>query len=225
VLAEASRKYGIPIREHELVCAPINSPEGQRYFGAMCCALNYAHANRQVIAHLVRQGFEKIFPKAEVKTFYEISHNSCKAEMHKIDGKMKKVYVHRKGATRAFGPERKELPAAYRSIGQPVLIGGTMGTASYIMHGVPSGEKAFFSACHGAGRAMSRTQAKKKWWGSRLVQELQAAGIYVKGHSMAGLAEEAPLAYKPVEDVVDAIHFAGLANKVARLKPIGNIKG
>lgn len=225
VLAEASRKYGIPIKEHELVCAPINSDEGQRYIGAMKCALNYAYANRQVIVHLVRQGFSKIFPKAEVKTLYEISHNSCKAEKHIINNKLKSVYVHRKGATRAFGPDREELPSAYRTIGQPVLIGGTMGTSSYILHGVKTGSKAFFSACHGAGRAMSRTQAKRTWRGTTLIQELANKGIYIKCHSMPGLAEEAPPAYKPVEDVVNSIHNAELAAKVARLKPIGNIKG
>lgn len=225
VLADASRKYEIPIRERELVCAPVNSKEGQNYFGAMCCALNYAHANRQVIAHLVREEMEKMFPKANVQTFYEVSHNSCKLEEHKIDGKMKKVYVHRKGATRAFGPGRKEVPAKYRSIGQPVLIGGTMGTASYIMHGVESGDRSFFSACHGAGRAMSRTSALKQWRGSEIVEELGKRGIYVKGHSISGLAEEAPGAYKEVDDVVDAIHDAKLSFKVARLKPIGNIKG
>lgn len=225
VLAEASRKYGIPIRDRELVCAPINSEEGRKYFGAMCCALNYAHANRQVIAHLVRESFKKIFPKSEVETFYEISHNSCKAEKHNIDGKNKIVYVHRKGATRAFGPGREELPRVYRTIGQPVLIGGTMGTYSYILHGIPEGEKSFFSVCHGAGRAMSRTAAKKKFWGTTLIKELEAKGIYVKAHSMSGLAEEAPGAYKAVEDVVEAIHKANLAKKVARLKPIGNIKG
>ncbi|MGB9708221.1 MAG: RtcB family protein [Candidatus Pacearchaeota archaeon] len=225
VLADASRKYNIPIHERELVCAPINSEEGRRYFGAMCCALNYAHANRQVIAHLVRQGFEKVFPKSKVETFYEISHNSCKAEKHSINGKSKVVYVHRKGATRAFGPDREELPKVYRALGQPVLIGGTMGTYSYILHGTKDGEKAFYSACHGAGRAMSRTSAKKKFWGSTLINELEARGVYVKAHSMSGLAEEAPLAYKAVEDVVDAIHYANLSKKVARLKPIGNIKG
>lgn len=224
-LAEASRKYAIPLRDRELVCAPINSEEGQRYFGAMCCALNYAHANRQVIAHLVRQGFEKIFPKSTIETFYEISHNSCKIEKHVIDGAVKKVYVHRKGATRAFGPDKDEVSSFYRKIGQPVLIGGTMGTYSYILHGTSDGEKAFYSACHGAGRAMSRTQAKKMWRGTTLITELEKKGIYIKAHSMSGLAEEAPLAYKPVEDVVDAIHCANLARKVARLKPIGNIKG
>ncbi|MEM4703323.1 MAG: RtcB family protein [Candidatus Pacearchaeota archaeon] len=225
VLAEASRKYKIPIRDRELVCAPIQSDEGHRYFGAMCCALNYAHANRQVIAHLVRQGCEKIFPKTDIKTFYEVSHNSCKAEKHKVNNKISEVYVHRKGATRAFCPERKELPKAYRTIGQPVLIGGTMGTASYILHGTKEGSKAFFSSCHGAGRAMSRTQAKKQWRGTKLIEELNVKGIYVKCHSFSGLAEEAPFAYKPVEDVVDSTHNAGLAKKVCRLKPIGNIKG
>lgn len=225
VLAEASRKYNIPIHERELVCAPINSEEGKRYFGAMCCALNYAHANRQVIASLVRDGFKKVFPKSEVNTFYEISHNSCKAENHNVDGKIKTVYVHRKGATRAFGPGRGELPKTYRNLGQPVLIGGTMGTYSYVLHGTRDGEKAFFSACHGAGRAMSRTSAKKKFWGSTLIKELENKGVYVRAHSMSGLAEEAPGAYKAVEEVVDAIHYANLARKVARLKPIGNIKG
>ena len=225
ILAEASRKYNIKIRERELVCAPIQSEEGQRYFGAVCCALNYAHANRQVIAHLTRQVVEKIFPRAKVETFYEISHNSCKAEKHIIDGKEKLVYVHRKGATRAFGPERSELPPAYRSIGQPVLIGGTMGTASFILHGTKEGAKAFYSACHGAGRAMSRTKAKKQWRGTAIIEELAKKGIYVRGHSMPGIAEEAPLAYKAVEAVVDSIHNAGLARKVAKLKPIGNIKG
>ncbi|HDI03152.1 MAG TPA: RtcB family protein [Candidatus Pacearchaeota archaeon] len=225
ILANASRKYGIPIRDRELVCAPIESDEGKTYFGAVCAALNYAHANRQVIVHLVREVFEKVFPKARVETFYEISHNSCKAEKHKVDGKEKVLYVHRKGATRAFGPEREELPKAYRKIGQPVLIGGTMGTYSYILHGTKEGAKAFFSACHGAGRAMSRTKAKKKWHGKTLIKELEKKGVYVRCHSFPGLAEEAPLAYKPVEDVVEAIHNARLARKVVRLRPIGNIKG
>jgi len=225
VLADASRKYNIPIKEHELVSAPILSPEGQKYFSAMSCALNYAHANRQIITHLAREGFKKVFPNSEVHTFYEVNHNSAKIEHHKVEGKIKKLYVHRKGATRAFGPDREEVPKAYRSIGQPVLIGGTMGTQSFILHGVKEGERAFFSACHGAGRAMSRTQAMKMWRGSNIVRELEAKGIYVKGHSWAGLAEEAPLAYKAVEDVVDSIHEANLAKKICRMKPIGNIKG
>jgi len=225
VLAEASRKYNIPIMERELVCAPIKSEEGKQYFGAMCCALNYAHANRQVIAHLVRQGFEKIFPNGKVETFYEVSHNSCKLERHEINGKMKEVYVHRKGATRAFGPNREEIPRAYRKIGQPVLIGGTMGTSSYILHGIEGGNRAFFSSCHGAGRAMSRTQALKSWRGDKVIKELEEQGIYIRCHSYSGLAEEAPKAYKDVRDVVDSIHEAKLAKKVCRLRPIGNIKG
>ncbi len=224
VLAEASRKYNIPIRERELVCAPIKSKEGQDYFGAMCCALNYAHANRQVIAHIVREGFEKIC-KGKLETFYEVSHNSCKLEKHEIDGKMKEVYVHRKGATRAFGPGREEVPKAYRKVGQPILIGGTMGTASYILHGIEEGSKSFFSSCHGAGRAMSRTQASNTWRGDKVIKELEEKGIYVRCHSYAGLAEEAPKAYKDVRDVVDSIHEAKLARKVCRLRPIGNIKG
>jgi tRNA-splicing ligase RtcB len=224
--ADASRKYGIPIREKELVCAPIKSEEGQKYFSAMNCGINYAFANRQVIAHLVRQSFSKIFPGQDVKTLYDVGHNTCKIENHKVDGKMKELYVHRKGATRAFGPGREELPKIYQKTGQPVIIGGTMGTSSYLLVGTSKGEeKAFASCCHGAGRAMSRTQASKTWNGEKVINDLQKKGIYVKCHSFEGLAEEAPDAYKPVEEVVDSIHFAELARKVCKLKPIGNIKG
>jgi tRNA-splicing ligase RtcB len=226
LLAEASRKYGIPIRERELVCAPIDSPEGRRYFSAVNCAINYAFANRQVITHLVRLGFEKILPKADIHMLYDIGHNTCKVERHQIGGRLKEVYVHRKGATRAFGPSRENLPSDYRGIGQPVIVGGTMGTSSYILVGTDYGEQvAFASVCHGAGRRMSRKKAKKTWRGDRLIRELEARGIYVRGHSLAGLAEEAPGAYKDVSAVVDAIHSAGLAGKVARLKPAGCIKG
>jgi tRNA-splicing ligase RtcB len=225
-LAEASKKYNIPIRDRELVCAPIRSPEGERYFSAVCAAINCALANRQVIAHLVRQGFEKVIPEAEVRMLYDISHNTCKEEEHRVDGKKKKVYVHRKGATRAFGPGRPEIPAEYKKAGQPVLIGGTMGTQSYVMVGTEYGtEQAFGSACHGAGRAMSRTQAKKQWWGEKISKELAAQNIICKCHSWAGLAEEAPGAYKDVAQVVDAVHNAGLAKKVALLKPLAVIKG
>ncbi|MCX6742346.1 MAG: RtcB family protein [Candidatus Pacearchaeota archaeon] len=224
--ADASRKYGIPIREKELVCAPIKSEEGQKYFSAMNCGINYAFANRQVIAHLVRQSFSKVFPGQDVKTLYDVGHNTCKIENHKVDGKMKELYVHRKGATRAFGPGREELPKIYQKTGQPVIIGGTMGTSSYLLVGTSKGEeKAFASCCHGAGRAMSRTQASKTWNGEKVIEDLRKKGIYIKCHSFEGLAEEAPDAYKPVEDVVDSIHFAELARKVCKLKPIGNIKG
>ena len=209
-LAEASRKYGIPIRERELVCAPINSPEGQKYLSAVNCAINYAFANRQVIVHLTRNAFKRVFPDSELPQLYNIGHNTVKVEKHKIDGDLKKVYVHRKGATRAFGPSREELPKPYHGVGQPVIIGGTMGTASYILCGTEYGEeRAFGSTCHGSGRTMSRIRAKKTWRGDSLVRDLAAKGIIIKAHSFPGLAEEAPGAYKPVEDVVDSVHNAG----------------
>lgn len=225
-LAEASRKYGIPIHERELVCAPIESDEGQRYISAVKCAINYAFANRQVIAALARKSFKRIFPDSELKMLYGVGHNTVKEEKHKIGGKLKNVWVHRKGSTRAFGPGREEIPKDYQTVGQPVLIGGTMGTYSYILAGTKKGmEKSFGSACHGAGRAMSRTRAKKTWYGKKIVQELLKKGIYIRGHSMLGLAEEAPGAYKPVEEVVNSAHNANLARKVVRVKPLGNIKG
>lgn len=226
VLAEASRKYKIKIRERELVCAPITSPEGKRYAAANLCALNYSYTNRQVIAHLTRLCLKKIFPKVEVKTFWDLTHNSARWEKHVIDGDLKKVLIHRKGSTRAFGPGREEVPEEYREIGQPVLIGGTMGTYSFILRGTDFGMKvAFGSACHGAGRAMSRTQAKKRWWGKEVAQELERRGIYSRTASWAGFAEEAPGAYKDVAEVIEAIHNANLARKVVRMRPLGVIKG
>jgi tRNA-splicing ligase RtcB len=236
VLAQASRKYNIPILEHELVCAPINSPEGKQYLGATNCAINYAFANRQVIAHLTRQAFKKIFPKTNLIQLYDIGHNTVKIEKHIYPhlsspserGRIKEgvLYVHRKGATRAFGPGREELPKIYQNVGQPIIIGGTMGTASYILCGTKEGEeKAFASVCHGAGRTMSRTKAKKIWRGSDLIKELEKQGIIVKGHSFAGLAEEAPGAYKDVIEVVNVICSANLAKKVVKLKPMGVVKG
>lgn len=225
-LAEASRKYAIPIRERELVCAPIDSPEGQRYFSAVNCAINYAFANRQVIVHLVRKAFQDLLPGSKLTMLYSIGHNTCKMERHSIDGRLKDVLVHRKGATRAFGPHREELPQAYQDVGQPVIVGGTMGTASYILAGTEYGERqAFASCCHGAGRAMSRTKAKKMWRGDQLIRELKERGIYIKALSLPGVAEEAPDAYKPVEEVVDAIHNAGLSKKVVRMRPLGCLKG
>jgi tRNA-splicing ligase RtcB len=184
--------------------------------------MNYSYANRQVITQLAREGFKKIFPNVEIKTFWCLSHNSARFEYHKVNEETKKLLVHRKGATRAFGPGRKELPDKFREIGQPVIIGGTMGTYSYILSGTEYGMRsAFGSACHGAGRAMSRTQAKKRWQG----KELARKGICVMGHSWRGLAEEAPGAYKDVEKVIDAVHTADLAKKVVRLRPMGCIKG
>lgn len=226
ILAEASRKYEIKIRDRELVCAPLNSPEGEKYASANLCALNYSYANRQVITHLTRECLEKIFPKVEIKTLYDLTHNSARWEKHEIDGGFKKVLIHRKGSTRAFGPGREEVPEEYREIGQPVLIGGTMGTYSFILKGTDLGMKvAFGSACHGAGRTMSRTQAKKRWRGRELVQQLEKQGIYSRTASWAGFAEEAPGAYKDVAEVIEAVHNANLARKVVRMRPLGVIKG
>ncbi|MFQ6084303.1 MAG: RtcB family protein [Candidatus Aminicenantia bacterium] len=225
-LTQAVKKYNIKIDDKELMCAPIKSPEGQKYFSAVCAGINCAFANRQVITHLVRQAFSKVFPNSEIKTFYGVGHNTCKVEEHEVNGKLKKLYVHRKGSTRCFGPGRKEIPQSYRSIGQPALIGGTMGTYSYILYGTNKGmSETFGSAVHGAGRRMSRRQAKKQWWGEKLQKELEKKGIFVKGHSMAGLAEEAPGAYKEIRNVVNSIHFAGIAKKVIRVKPLINVKG
>lgn len=225
-LAAAAHHYGIMIRDRELVSAPINSPQGRQYFGAMCAGINCALANRQIIAHLVREVMNEMFPEALVKMLYDVSHNTCKVERHEINGKMKRLYVHRKGATRAFGSGGRDLPVEYREMGQPVLIGGTMGTSSYILIGTDEGMKtAFGSACHGAGRAMSRTQAAKQWQGREVVQSLAGRGVIVRGHSFSGIAEEAPEAYKDVTEVVDAAHHAGLARKVARVVPIACVKG
>ena len=225
-LAEASRRYNIPVHERELVCAPLNSPEGRRYFSAVCAGINCALANRQVIAHLVRESFSDVIPRARISMLYDVSHNTCKVEEHPVGNKVKRLFIHRKGSTRAFGPGRKEIPEEYRAIGQPVLIGGTMGTCSYILVGTESGMKqAFGSACHGAGRAMSRTQAKKRWRGDVLLKELADKGIIIRAHSYSGAAEEAPGAYKDVTAVVDATHNAGLAKKVVMVKPMACIKG
>jgi tRNA-splicing ligase RtcB len=222
----ASQKYNIPIKDRELVCAPINSPEGEKYFSAVKAGINCALANRQAIAHLVREGFYQVFPDSKIEMLYDISHNTCKVEEHVVDGEKKTLYVHRKGSTRAFGPGRKEIPEEYRNIGQPVLIGGTMGTYSFILTGTTEGrEKAFNSACHGAGRAMSRKKAKKIWQGKKLIRDLALKGIIVKSHSYAGAAEEAPGAYKDVTEVVDSVHNAGLAKKVVRVRPIAVVKG
>ncbi len=226
VLGRAARKYNIPIKEKELVCAPIESDEGRSYFKAVACGINCALANRQVLTHLVRQVFDRLLPKAQLQLIYDVSHNTCKVEEHEAGGAKRRLFVHRKGATRAFGPGRSELPPRYREAGQPVIIGGTMGTASYILAGSASGEElAWGSACHGAGRAMSRRQALKRWKGKKVLAELAHQGIIVRSASMRGAAEEAPGAYKDVSQVVDATHAAGLARKVARLRPLACVKG
>ena len=218
--------YGITLPDRELACAPINSPLGQSYFGAMRAGINCALANRQIITHLTRQVFEAVLPRAQLSLLYDVSHNTCKAETHEVDGRRKRLYVHRKGATRAFGPGHEALPPALREVGQPVLIGGTMGTSSYVLVGVGQSEGlSFSSACHGAGRAMSRRQAKRQYSGRAVVDALAAQGILVRSKSLRGVAEEAPLAYKDAGAVVDAADHAGLARKVATLKPVVCIKG
>ncbi len=225
-LAGAVKRFGISIPDRELVCAPILSPEGKKYFSAMVASDNLAMANRQVIGHLARQALKSVFPVHKAPLLYDVSHNTCMVEEYEVGGKKRKLYVHRKGATRAFGPGHPELPDAYCSIGQPVFVGGSMGTGSYILAGTEKGTKiSFASTCHGAGRAMSRTQAKKKWQGKELSEDLRGRGIHIRGHSWIGLAEEAPGAYKDIQTVCDASHEAGLAHKVAFLRPIACIKG
>jgi tRNA-splicing ligase RtcB len=225
-MALAAREYGIDLPDRELACAPIHSPVGQAYLGAMRAAINCALANRQIITHLTRQVFADVLPQAHLTLLYDVSHNTCKVEEHRINGQSKRLFVHRKGATRAFGPGHAELPVALQSVGQPVLIGGSMGTGSYILVGTEQGEAlSFSSSCHGAGRAMSRHQATRTWRGRAVVDELAQRGILVRSPSMRGIAEEAPGAYKDVSSVVDAAHDAGLSRKVARLEPVVCIKG
>lgn len=222
----AAGEYGIELPDRELACAPIHSPVGQSYLGAMRAAINCALANRQIITHLARQTFANVIPQAHLTLLYDVSHNTCKLEEHVVNGKQMRLFVHRKGATRAFGPNHPDLPPALRGVGQPVLIGGSMGTGSYILAGTARGEAlSFSSSCHGAGRAMSRHQAKRRWQGRALVDELTASGILIRSRSMRGVAEEAPGAYKDVNAVVGAAHDAGLSRKVARLEPLACVKG
>jgi tRNA-splicing ligase RtcB len=225
-MAAAATQYGIELPDRELACAPVRSPVGEAYLGAMRAAINCALANRQIITHLVREAFGEIFPRAELAMLYDVSHNTCKTEEHVIDDRKMRLFVHRKGATRAFGPGHPALPDALKEIGQPVLIGGTMGTASYILCGTEEGMGlAFGSACHGAGRSMSRHQALRQWRGSEVVQNLANRGVLIRSRSMRGVAEEAPGAYKDVTEVVDAADRAGLARTVARLEPVICVKG
>ena len=225
-MALAAQEYGIRLPDRELACAPIRSPVGQRYLGAMRAGINCALANRQVITHLTREVFARFYPDAELKLLYDVSHNTCKEETHEVDGQPRRLFVHRKGATRAFGPGHPDLPAVFRDTGQPVIIGGSMGTASYILAGTTESEaRAFSSACHGAGRSMSRHQSRKRWKGRALVDELAMRGILIRSPSMRGVAEEAPGAYKDVSAVVRVAEQAGLAKRVARLEPMITIKG
>ena len=225
-MAIAAPQYGIELPDRELACAPITSSIGRSYLGAMRAAINCALANRQVITHLVRQAFTSLFPGCRLPLLYDVSHNTCKVEEHVVDGTRRRLFVHRKGATRAFGPGHPDIPQALRDVGQPVLIGGTMGTASYILAGTHEGMRhAFGSACHGAGRSMSRHEALRHWKGRDVIAHLASRGIVVRSRSMRGVAEEAPEAYKDVSAVADAADAAHLAHKVARLEPIVCIKG
>jgi tRNA-splicing ligase RtcB len=225
-MAVAAARQGIRLPDRELACAPIRSETGERYLGAMRAAINCALANRQIITHLARRVFADVLPKARLRLLYDVSHNTCKAEEHDVDGAKRPLYVHRKGATRAFGPGHPELPEALKAAGQPVLIGGSMGTSSYVLAGTEASMGlAFGSACHGAGRAMSRHQALRQWKGRQVVDDLAARGILVRSPSLRGVAEEAPGAYKDVSHVVEAADRAGLARTVARLEPIVCVKG
>lgn len=221
-----AQSYGIELADRELACAPINSPLGRQYLGAMRAAVNCAMANRQVLTSLVRDTLTKILPKAELKLLYDVSHNTCKVEHHNVNGKSTKLFVHRKGATRAFAHGKTKLPREFDNVGQPVLIGGTMGTASYILAGCSeSMSLAFGSSCHGAGRSMSRHQATKQWQGKEVVKNLGQRGIIIRSASFRGVAEEAPGAYKNVADVVEVTHQAKLSLKVAKVKPLICVKG
>ena len=229
-LQSAVKKYGISLPDRELVCAPLDSPEGRSYRAAMECAANYAFANRQVLAFHIRRSFEQVLAgkvsNHHIFQIYDIAHNMAKVETHRIDGKDMRLCVHRKGATRAFGPGSPELPSVYQDIGQPVLVPGSMGTASWVLVGTrESMAQTFGSTCHGAGRTMSRKKARKSIRGMTLREELESRGILIRAGSMPGLAEEAPAAYKDVDRVVNVVDTAGIAKKVARLKPIAVIKG
>ena len=225
-MAVTAKDYGIELPDRELACAPIKSDIGQRYLGAMRAGINCALANREILGHTARRVFAHYFPGHTLDLLYDVSHNTCKVEPHVVAGKRRDLFVHRKGATRAFGPGHDSLPDALRAVGQPVLIGGSMGTGSYILTGEASAEqKAFSSACHGAGRAMSRHAALKQWSGRKIQDDLAAQGVLIRSPSTRGIAEEAPGAYKDVHAVVVAAERAGLARRVARLRPLVCVKG
>jgi len=225
-MAVTAASHGIELPDRELACAPVRSGTGQRYLGAMRSAINCALANREILGHYARGVFARYFPGCELRLLFDVSHNTCKAEQHIVDGKTRELFVHRKGATRAFAAGHATLPESLRPVGQPVLIGGSMGTGSYVLVGMASSEeKAFSSACHGAGRALSRHAALKQWSGRKIVDDLAAQGIIIKSPSSRGVAEEAPGAYKDVGAVVLAAEQAGLARRIARLRPLICIKG
>ena len=224
---EGMRRYGIDLPDRQLACVPVHSKEGQSYLAAMRAAANFAWANRQGIAHFTRGAFKRIFGEEEtLRVIYDVCHNIAKLERHKVDGRERQVMVHRKGATRAFPAGRPEVPDAYKAFGQPVLIPGSMGTASWVLVGAEgSMQDTFGTTCHGAGRVMSRTAAKKSAYAANARQRLEDQGIIVRSESLDGITEEIPEAYKDVDEVIDVVVNAGLAKRVARLKPIGVIKG
>ncbi|HEY5612861.1 MAG TPA: RtcB family protein [Lysobacter sp.] len=225
-LAKAAGRLGIALPDRELACAPILSPEGEQYLGAMRAGINCALANRQILTQLTRDVFARVLSGSRLETLFDVSHNTCKEESHEVAGQPRQLFVHRKGATRAFGPGHPALPERYRASGQPVIIGGSMGTGSYLLAGtVESEARAFSSASHGAGRQMSRHAALRRWQGRQVVDELAGAGIHIRTASMRGVAEEAPGAYKDVHHVAEATERAGLARRVAFLRPKVCVKG
>ena len=230
VMLDAARKYQIELPDTQLCCAPVSSPEGEQYLKAMACAANFAFTNRQMITHWVRETFEKIFRRGpkdlKLDLIYDVCHNIAKIETHTVNGKKRKLCVHRKGATRAFPPNHPDIPSDYQSTGQPVLIPGDMGRCSYVLVGTERAmEETFGSTCHGAGRVMSRHQAVKAAKGRAIAKELEERGIIVKGASRGTLVEEISDAYKDVSDVVNVVHHAGISRKVVKLIPLGVIKG
>jgi len=223
-------KYNIKILDRELACAPFHSPEGQDYFSAMKCCINMSFANRQVILHRIREVFQETFKKSpeelEIKQLYDVAHNTAKVEEYNIDGKKKKLLIHRKGATRAFGPGNPEIPKIHQHDGQAIILGGSMETGSYLLVGTKKAEEVTFSStAHGSGRKMSRRQAKRTWRGDKLQRDMEKRGIYVKSVSFSGLAEEAGGAYKDIDTVVEATEKAGISKRVCKLIPISNVKG
>ncbi|MBI5242863.1 MAG: RtcB family protein [Elusimicrobia bacterium] len=230
IMQKATGKYGISLPDRQLACAPLSSQEGKDYYAAMCSAANYARANRQAITHLIREAFERVLGRGAsalgLGVVYDVCHNIAKFETHEVGGKARRLCVHRKGATRAFPAGHPEVPEPYRGVGQPVLVPGSMGTSSYVLVGTERAMKETFgTCCHGAGRLMSRTQAAKQVVGHQLACELREAGISVRTDSLRGLAEEAPLAYKDVDEVVEVCRASGIARKVARMRPFGVLKG
>jgi tRNA-splicing ligase RtcB len=227
IMVVAMSKYNIKVPDRQLAACPFNSPEGQRYFKAMSAGANYAWANRQMIAHYVRKAWKSALGEkaSKLTAIYDVAHNIAKVEKHSVGNKEIEVVMHRKGATRAFPPGHSELPEKYRQVGQPVLIPGSMGTASYVLVGTEKGKEAWFSTCHGAGRRMSRHAAMKAISGQEVIKNLEQKGIIIKCRSMRGIAEEAPLAYKDIDNVVEVVHQAGLSKKVARLVPLAVVKG